>query len=147
MRFIGQGAETNVPVPSGNFTKLNQDEVRTLFDEKYKSLYGRTYPDSPAEYVSFKIRAKLPQRFLRLPKVEKRVASVDDTIKGERKAYSPIAGEFITFKVYDRYKLFPDAAFDGPAIIEEQESTAVVGEDASVSVDEYGFLWISLHEV
>ena len=147
MRFIGQGAETNVPVPNGDFANLVQDAVRTLFDEKYKSLYGRTYPESPAEFVSFKVRAKLPQRSLQLPKIDKKVSSLEDTIKGERLAYSAIAREFVPFRVYDRYKLFPDASFKGPAIIEEKESTAVVGEDASVSVDEYGFLWISLHEV
>jgi N-methylhydantoinase A len=32
----------------------------------------------------------------------------------------------------------------GPAIVEERESTIVVGEDASASVDEYGFIWIDL---
>jgi N-methylhydantoinase A len=34
----------------------------------------------------------------------------------------------------------------GPAIIEEKESTLVMGEDASVTVDDYGFLWIDLKE-
>ena len=33
----------------------------------------------------------------------------------------------------------------GPAIIEERESTIIVGEDASASVDEYGFVWINLN--
>ena len=42
------------------------------------------------------------------------------------------------------YKLFPGAKFKGPAIIEERESTVVVGEDASVRVDEFGFLWIDM---
>jgi N-methylhydantoinase A len=49
--------------------------------------------------------------------------------------------------VYDRYSLFPGAGFDGPAIVEERESTTIVGEDASVSVDDYGFLWITFKEV
>jgi N-methylhydantoinase A len=46
--------------------------------------------------------------------------------------------------VFDRYKLFPGASFPGPAIIEERESTVVIGEDAKVTVDEQGFLWIDL---
>jgi N-methylhydantoinase A len=37
--------------------------------------------------------------------------------------------------VYDRYLLGPGAAFDGPAIIEERESTIVIGPDAQISVD------------
>jgi N-methylhydantoinase A len=55
-----------------------------------------------------------------------------------------MARNFIPYTVYDRYKLFPRAKFRGPAIIEEKESTVIVGEDASVSMDDFGFLWIDL---
>jgi N-methylhydantoinase A len=65
-------------------------------------------------------------------------------VKGERRAYSGIARDYIAHRVYDRYLLFPGAAFQGPAIIEERESTLVVDEDAAVRVDGYGFLWINL---
>ena len=147
MRFVGQGAETNIPIPNRDFSQITGEEVRQLFDQRYQTLYGRTYPESPAEFVSFRVRASLPERPLRLPKIEKRVASLKDAIKGQRLAYSPIARDFIPYNVYDRYRLFPGATFDGPAIIEERESTAIVGEDASVSVDDYGFLWINLKEV
>lgn len=147
MRFVGQGAETNIPIPNRDFSQITGEEVRQLFDQRYQTLYGRTYPESPAEFVSFRVRASLPERPLRLPKIEKRIASLKDAIKGQRLAYSPIARDFIPYNVYDRYSLFPGATFDGPAIIEERESTAIVGEDASVSVDDYGFLWINFKEV
>jgi len=147
MRFIGQGAETNVPIPSRDFTQMTKEEVRNLFDQRYQALYGRTYPESPAEFVSFKVRAGLPERPLRLPKIEKKVATLEDAIKGRRLAYSPIAKDFVPYTVYDRYRLFPGATFDGPAIIEERESTTIAGEDASVSVNEYGFLWIDFKGV
>jgi len=147
MRFIGQGAETSVPVPSKDFTQMTKEEVRNLFDQRYQTLYGRTYPESPAEFVSFKVRASLPERPLHLPKIEKKVATLEDAIKGQRLAYSPIAKDFIPYTVYDRYRLFPNATFDGPAIIEERESTTIVGEDASASVNEYGFLWIDFKGV
>lgn len=147
MRFVGQGAETNVPVPGKDFTQMAKEEVRNLFDQKYQALYGRTYPESPAEFVSFKVRASLPEHPLRLPKMDKRVATLEDATKGQRLAYSRIARDYIPYTVYDRYRLFPGATFDGPAIIEERESTTVVGEDASVSVNEYGFLWIDFKGV
>jgi len=147
MRFVGQGAETNVPIPNRDFARMTGEEIRSLFDQKYQALYGRTYPESPAEFVSFKVRAGLPQRSLRLPKIDKMAGSLEDTIKGQRLAYSPIIKDFISFKVYDRYSLFSGATFEGPAIVEEKESTVIVGEDASVLVDDYGFLWISFNEV
>jgi N-methylhydantoinase A/oxoprolinase/acetone carboxylase beta subunit len=144
MRFVGQGSETNVPVPEADVTSLSPDTVRGRFDEIYKKLYGRTYPDSPVEFINFKVRAKLPERLLKLPRMEKGSGTLEHAIKGQREAYSGIVKEFIPHTVYDRYRLFPEAIFQGPAIIEERESTVIVGEDASVSVDEYGFLWIDL---
>ncbi len=147
MRFVGQGAETNVPIANRDFPQMSKEEVRGLFDRRYQSLYGRTYPGSPVEFVSFRVRASLPERPLRLPNLESKRASLEGAIKGERLAYSSIAGDFVPYNVYDRYSLFPGATFEGPAIIEERESTAIVGEDASVSVDEYGFLWINFKEM
>lgn len=142
VRFVGQGSETNIPIPESDFTSVKRDEVRNRFDEIYKKLYGRTYPDSPVEFINFKVRASLPERLLELPKMDKKAGSLEHALKGSRPAYSGIAGDFIPYTVYDRYKFFPGAGFQGPAIIEERESTVIVGEDASVSVDEYGFLWI-----
>jgi len=144
MRFVGQGSETNVPISERDFRKMKKDEVRRCFDEAYEKLYGRTYPDSEVEFINFKVRASLPERLLQLPKLEKKKQPLDKAIKGQRKAYSPIARDFIPYKVYNRYTLSPNAKFRGPAIIEEKESTVIVGEDASVSVDDFGFLWIDL---
>jgi N-methylhydantoinase A/oxoprolinase/acetone carboxylase beta subunit len=144
MRFVGQGAETNVPISEREFTKVKKEEVRRLFDEVYEKLYGRTYPDSELEFINFKVRASLPERLLQLPKLEKKGQSLDKAIKGKRKAYSPMARDFILYTVYDRYKLSPAVKFQGPAIIEEKESTLIVGEDALILTDDLGFLWIDL---
>ncbi len=144
MRFVGQGSETNVPLSERDFTKMKKDAVRRRFDEVYEKLYGRTYPDSEVEFINFKVRASLPERLIQFPKIDKKGKSLAKAIKGKRKAYSPIARDFIPYTVYDRYKLSPNAKFKGPAIIEEKESTVIVGEDASISVDDFGFLWIDL---
>ena len=144
MRFVGQGSEINVPLPAGDFTRLEKAKVRRLFDEAYEKLYGRTYPDSEVEFINFKVRASLPERLLQLPTLEVREKpSLEAAVRGRRQAYSPLAREFIPYTVYDRYQLFPGARFSGPAIIEEKESTLIVGEDAQVS-DDFGFLWIDL---
>jgi N-methylhydantoinase A len=144
MRFVGQGSETDTPIPEKDFTKIKKEEIRRRFDEIYEKLYGRTYPDSRVEFVNFKVRASLPEKLLQFPKLAKKVDSLRDAVKGQRSAYSGTAEDFIPYTVYDRYKLFPNAEFKGPAIIEERESTVVIGEDASVFADDYGFLWIEL---
>ena len=96
MRFVGQGAEINVPLPAGDFTKLQKTDVRRSFDDVYEKLYGRTYPESEVEFINFKVRASLPERLLQLPKLEmKKGQSFDGAIKGKRQAYSPMARDFI----------------------------------------------------
>jgi len=145
MRFIGQGAETDLIIESKPFIQWEKEQIRELFDEAYKKLYGRTYPETPVEFVTFKVRASLPQREFRIPRLEQAAGKMADCIKGERPAFSLLSKAYIPFTVYDRLKLFAGAVLDGPAIIEEKESTIVIGEDAKASVDEYGFVWINLN--
>ncbi len=147
MRFVGQGSEMNIVIPNGDFTRIQRADVRRFFDDAYEKLYGRTYPDSEVEFINFKVRASLPEKLLQLPKMDGAGRTLDGAIKGERLAYSPVSKDFIPFTVYDRYNLFPSAKFPGPAIIEEKESTLIVGEGSHVSVDDYGFLWIEMKEV
>ena len=142
VRFVGQGSETTLPIRSPDFSGLHKQLIRDRFDGEYERLFGRTYPDSPVEFVSFRVRASLPERLLELPKKRRNGDPVSAAVKGRRNAYSNIAGGFVPHTVYDRYRLSPGAELSGPAIIEERESTVVLGEDASALVDDYGFLWI-----
>jgi N-methylhydantoinase A len=55
--------------------------------------------------------------------------------KGARRAYLPESAGFVDVPVIDRYALRPGYSRAGPAIIEERESTIVVGKGATISVD------------
>jgi N-methylhydantoinase A len=61
-------------------------------------------------------------------------------LKGARRAYFRAAGGYLDCPVYDRYQLPPGYNLHGPAIIEEQESTAVLGPHDSASIDR----WLNL---
>jgi N-methylhydantoinase A/oxoprolinase/acetone carboxylase beta subunit len=143
MRFMGQGAETNLPIPNKPFNQWQEQEIRVLFDETYERLYGRTYPDTRLEFITFKVRASLPERPFRIPPIAASGGTLENCIKGQRQAYSLIQKKYVPFTVVDRMKLFPGAKMAGPVIIEEKESTIVVGEDAHAAVDDFGFVWIT----
>ncbi|MEE4264679.1 MAG: hydantoinase/oxoprolinase family protein [Desulfobacteraceae bacterium] len=145
MRFVGQGAETDLAIERKPFDQWKKNQIRGFFDDAYKKLYGRTYPETPVEFVTFKLRASLPSREFRIPPIRQSQGELADCTKGERSAYSLVSKDYIPFTVYDRFKLFPGAVMPGPAIIEERESTIIVGEDANASVDEFGFVWINLN--
>jgi N-methylhydantoinase A len=74
-------------------------------------------------------------------------APADDTAArplSARAVYLPEVGEFVDVSVYDRYGLRPGDHFDGPAIVEERESTMVVGQQGHCTVDAYGNLRVTL---
>jgi N-methylhydantoinase A len=56
--------------------------------------------------------------------------------KGTRGAYFPEHGGHVETPVYDRYALEPGFTFAGPAIVEERESTLIVGARGRARVDE-----------
>jgi N-methylhydantoinase A len=141
---VGQGAETDLSIDAKPFDQWKKEQIRELFDGVYQKLYGRTYPETPVEFVTFKVRASLPERPFRIPSLKNTATTIEDCMKGQRQAYSLIQKEYIPFNVFDRFKLFAGATLPGPAIIEEKESTIIVGEDAAATVDDHGFVWIDL---
>jgi N-methylhydantoinase A len=82
VRFVGQGSETNISVPEGDFSRIDPKEIRKRFDTVYEKLYGRTYPDSAVEFINFKVRASLPERLLKLPELKESGYTLSDAVKG-----------------------------------------------------------------
>lgn len=75
------------------------------------------------------------------------VATLDDSgsaLKGRRPVYSVLSRRFVDTPVYDRYRLGIDTDLQGPAVVEERESTVVVPEGARVTVDRYRNLIVDL---
>jgi N-methylhydantoinase A len=62
-------------------------------------------------------------------------ASRSDMRKGSRRAYFPEREEYVDTAVYDRYALKPGMQFAGPAIVEERESTLIIGIGGRARVD------------
>ena len=124
MRYVGQGHEIRVPVA---------DDLKTAFESEYRRLYDRLGPAGvPLEITAWRVRSSGPQPDLRL-NVRGEAGAAR---KGARRAWIPEQGGPAEVTVYDRYRLAPGAAFEGPAIVEERESTLVVGPGAGGAVDE-----------
>jgi N-methylhydantoinase A len=143
MCYLGQQDYVTVGIPEGDFSKVDKQKILENFNQVYQSLYSRTYPDVEVEFVNLKVKGLMPQRLfnLRPPAFENN--DIERALKNERKVFFP-EKSYSVCPVYDRALLFPGAKFEGPAIIEEAESTTVVGYNSEVSVDEYGTIIIEL---
>lgn len=143
IRYMGQAYELNVPMPERKISDAALKKLEKTFLHLYESSYGYTTGD-PIEAVNWKLLAvgKVPR--VKLKEMEKRGSEVEDAIKGRRVIYFSEHRDYVECEIYDRYKLFPGAVFEGPAIVEEKESTAVVCPGARASVDKYANLIIQL---
>ena len=136
IRYIGQGHEVSVPLPDGTLNKQQISQIKASFEEVYRGLYGRKGPDVPLEVINWRLVASGPQpdRDFRLPN---NTSQDQGLVKGTRMAYFPEEGRYLETTVYDRYALESGATFDGPAIVEERESTLIVGTRAHCRVDSW----------
>jgi N-methylhydantoinase A len=138
MRYTGQGHEVEVEVPAGTLSVASLAAITANFETAYRALYSRTPMGVPIEALNFRVvvSGPVPDISVSGPKSGAPAARVSLAPKSTRKAYFPEARGYVDTPVYDRYALQPGAAFQGPAIIEERESTTVAGPGARLRVDD-----------
>jgi N-methylhydantoinase A len=144
MRYVGQGFEISVSLPRGEFNPESLEIFRSAFEEEYRSLYQRLCPEIPIECVNWRLTATGPRPEIGEVKWWSPGVSLTEALKGERRAYLPAGRTYAPVPVYDRYLLPVGAEIDGPAIIEERESTLVINGPGWARVDEFGNVVVRL---
>ena len=134
MRYQGQGHEIEVTLPDKVDAKALFGDLAGLFGEAYKATYTLRL-DEPMEIVNWKVEAIGPAPSLGDGVKLSGKTGAATALKGTRRAYDPVAKKLMDWPVYDRYGLKPGETIDGPALIEEHESTCVVGSGDRVTVD------------
>jgi N-methylhydantoinase A len=129
-------------VPAGVVDAPTLAALRARFDDVYAARYGYSAPDQPVEVVTWKLSAVAGTPKIDLPRASP--ARSREARRGERSAYFPERGGFVPTPVFDRYALEPGRVLNGPAIVEERESTTVLPPGVSAIVDEYANLIATL---
>jgi N-methylhydantoinase A len=133
MRHVGQGFEIAVPIPEGPLDEGALPLFRDAFFDAYQRLFERTVRDVAIEAMSWRLTATAPVPNIKLNFGGQPIGA-RDALKGSRPVYFQETG-FADCQVYDRYALRRGDSFTGPAVIEERESTTVVGPGATIRVD------------
>jgi len=137
LRYVGQGHQVRAAVPEGELSAASASSILASFEKIYRLLYQRTAPGNPIESVNWRVLASGPVPTLPAarPSTEEAATQVDP-IKLYRKVYQPEERDFVRTPVYDRYRLRPGDRISGPAIVEERESTFVLGPESLARVDD-----------
>lgn len=145
MRYRKQGHEIRVPVPGGVLSESRREELETNFTQVYVSIYGHTVPETPIDIISWRVVAQGPKPSMSLPKAKADAShNAESARKSMRQVYLPKQRDTVKIPVYDRYALLSGTMLDGPAIIEERESTVVINGPGDIRVDENSNLIVDI---
>ncbi len=142
-RYVGQSHEVSVACPGGELTAESLREVAARFHQGHEQAYGHSYSQEEVELVTFRVTTigsiekpkprALADRGFNLEQAQREVRPV---FFAEEKRFQPTA-------IYDRYRLSPGQSFEGPAIVEEIDSTSLIHPGFRAEVDRCGNLLVT----
>jgi N-methylhydantoinase A len=116
--------------------------VLDRFEEEYMKLYGSSPSNVEPEILTWRLR-------ISGPRPEPDIAAVfragGEVMRGRRHMWFPEEG-YVSGAVYDRYSLSPGIELTGPAVLEERESTMVIGPSGRARVTEVGNVEVEIGE-
>lgn len=131
-RYIGQSYELTVA------WHADWETQRDIFERAHEENYGFADPDAVMEIVVARLVVTQPVEHGALESVTSISAEV--TATHHRKVY--IDGSWHDVPIYDRASFGEGTVVDGPAIIEQFDSTIYIRPDQSAQNDTYDFLHI-----
>ena len=138
LRYVGQAYDINVELGSSEVDAETLDKTIRDFHDIHEKIYGFSRREESLETVNVRVSS-----FGLIEKLERKkleAGSGTEVDYTTRDVY--FDGEFHETKIYQRRDLYMDYEFQGPAIIEQLDSTAVIYPRQKVRVDSFGNLII-----
>ena len=139
-RYLGQGYELRVDAASGAVddgwvAKLSED-----FHQAHLREYTRRFDDVDIEIPNIRVRGVGLMPEFATPEVEEGGESADGAAHHEAPAWFRSEGglEQVATKYYDRSKLQAGNRIEGPAIVNQYDTTTVIPPQVSARIDRVG---------
>lgn len=133
-RYVGQSYELTIPYIS------SWDDQRAAFDQAHEERYGFQDPDAEMEIVVTRLVATIG---MPTPPQQKLAASENGEVSPKEHRPVYIDGEWTDTPIYDRDDIPAGTTLDGPAILDQFDTTTYIRPDQSCFCDEFGFLHLS----
>ncbi len=137
LRYAHQGSEVTVEFAGRTVDAASLEATIQSFHKEHRRLF-RFSLDQPVEIVTLRVTA-----FGHLDSVSMAPLSCDlgapsEALMGRRPVYFDDAGGFVPCDIFDRARLGPGSIVDGPAILENVDSTVVIDPGWQARIDDYG---------
>lgn len=140
LRYVGQLYTITVPAPPPSANDGWVSDVVQGFHAAHDRLYGHSAPSEPVELVALRLTAL---GSLVKPRIKQLGAGAADSSiarTGHRAVLFSKAQEPIETAVYDRSKLQSGNLIQGPAVVEQLDSTVIIPPNYNARVDALGNL-------
>jgi len=144
-RFLGQGFDLVVELPEGPYadTADSRQRLAAAFATAYREKFALTPPDVPIEFINIRVAVRAPVAGAEVT-VHAERGDAGGAVKSTRPAYFGESGDFVETTVYDRARLVPGDEVRGPAVLEEEGSTLVIGPGGTARVAASGNVVVTL---
>jgi N-methylhydantoinase A len=139
-RYLGQGNEITLWVGEGPAWPATDVELLATFEADYRRIYGLTIPDVGIEAVTWRLSAYAPASTVEPVADVRPVGSSAGAPHTTRAVRFGRATDAADTPVYRRTALGVGQVVEGPAIVEERETTAVIRPGWTMTVAPDGSL-------
>jgi N-methylhydantoinase A len=136
MRYTGQNHELAVPVPEGVITADTVTQLTKRFAAEHERMYGYSAAEDEVQVVTFRVRAIGAVARAELHRAALGDADASAAVRATREVYLPESGGFTPCPVYDRSRLNPGHRIEGPAVVEQMDTTTLLLPGDVAVVDE-----------
>lgn len=141
LRYSGQDYPLEIETEGPCNDEAVKSDWEARFEAAYNELYGKVDDDNPVELASVRVHVSQPTPQL---DIARPAATSDASPKASREIYVSAQAGMESVPVFERTDLRIGQEIDGPAIVEEKESTTVVGPGDRLSVNSFGCLVVDL---
>ena len=142
MRYVGQSYELTIPLTADGLDTDRVVPVLDRFHREHERAYGFKAEDEPVELVALRLSAVGEISKPRAREIGKGVGGPNEALKALRDVYFAESDGLVECRVYDRYGLGSGDEVEGPAIVEEVDSTTVIHPGYRAEVDRFGNLFL-----
>jgi N-methylhydantoinase A len=139
MRYLGQGHEISVPLPTRALNTKDAAKLRAEYESRYEQQFGLRISDVPVEFLTWSVNVSTISRDLKTKSALKK-QKPKAIASGKRAVFDPNSGNSSPIRTYLRKDLAPGMQFAGPALAIEPQTTTLVPRGWRCSVTAAGHL-------
>ena len=137
MKYVGQLHETAIHLSELTFDEAGRDRIKHAFYEEHRRLYSYAVEDEAVMLVNLRVTASY--RFPDTGRTLLRTGgSLADAYKGDRQVFFDEIGHMVATPIFERERMMIDSHVEGPAIVEEYDSTTVILPGQRGTIDNTG---------